>query len=243
MKETQDIAERKQTKKPEKNPTNLKRVVFLVGRDNWQKDDLLNHVLLTALKKTNCKIIWEDPAGNILYKLRRLESKFKWIPELIRGINLRLTQFFYGLIHWNYFLYLSGRQTGSIELRCQKLKNSILELGTENEIIIISRSSGGRISSIVADDLKIKHIICLGYPFKNPTTGIEPERYLHLKNLKTPMLIVQGTKDEYGGYEEILREYALSPAIELFFVDANHEFKIDHKDWRRVLAKIEKIIG
>jgi len=225
------------------NNSIAKRVIFLVGRDNWQKDDQLNHVLLKNLKKTNCKIIWEDPAGDILYKLRRLEDNLKWIPRPVREINLRLVQFFYALTHWNYFSYLSGRKTGSIELRCQKLKKSIHTLGDGNEIIIISRSSGARISSMIADDLKVKHIICLGYPFKNPEKGIEAERYLHLKNLKTPMLIIQGTSDEYGSYEDVLREYSFSPAIELFPVEANHEFKINTNEWHRILSKIGKIIN
>ena len=127
-------------------------------------------------------------------------------------------------------------------MRAEKLKQSILRLGNEKEIIIISRSAGGRFSSLIADDLKIKHIICLSYPFKHPEEDIEPERYLHLISLKTPMLIIQGTKDEYGGLE-VKDKYILSPNIELFYVDANHEFIISNTDWKRVLNKIDTIIN
>jgi len=129
-----------------------------------------------------------------------------------------------------------------VELRIKKLKMSILKLGSQKEIIILSRSAGGRFSSRIADELNIKHIICLSYPFKNPNEGIEPDRYLHLINLKTPMLIIQGESDEYGGLE-VKDNYIFSSNIELFFVDTNHDFKISNHDWERVLTKIDKIIN
>jgi len=217
------------------------KIIFLIGRDNWQKDDSLNHVLINYLKKTRHEIRWEDPAANILYKFRRFENKLKWLPNYIKTINLRVIQTFYGIFHWNYFNYLSDRRNLSVELRIEKLKKSILKLGTKKEIIILSRSAGGRFSSRIADELNIKHIICLSYPFKHPDEDIEPDRYLHLMNLKTPMLIIQGESDEYGGLE-VKDNYIFSPNIELFFVDTNHDFKISNHDWERLLSKIDEIV-
>lgn len=217
------------------------KIIFLIGRDNWQKDDSLNHVLINYLKKTRHEIRWEDPAANILYKFRSFENKLKWLPNYIKTINLRVIQTFYGIFHWNYFNYLSDRRNLSVELRIEKLKKSILKLGTKKEIIILSRSAGGRFSSRIADELNIKHIICLSYPFKHPNEDIEPDRYLHLMNLKTPMLIIQGKSDEYGGLE-VKDNYIFSPNIELFFVDTNHDFKISNDDWERLLSKIDEIV-
>lgn len=216
--------------------------IFLVGRDNWQNDDSLNHILLNYLQKNNHEIIWEDPAGNIIYKFRKIENRIKWLPNYVRKINLRLLQFGYSLFHWSYFTYLSQRQNISIEIRSKKLRKSILEMGNTDNLIILSRSSGGRISSLIADDLNIKHIICLSYPFKHPKMDNEPDRYLHLKNLKTPMLIIQGEKDEYGGID-IKEKYEFSPNIELSFVDTNHNFSLNNNDWNKVLQKIDEIIN
>ncbi len=218
------------------------KVILLVGRDNWQKDDELNHILLKKLKQYDHKIIWEDPAGNLIYKFRRLENNLKWLPDSVRRFNLRLIQLLYGLSHWSYFSYLAGRQSIAVDLRCRKLKKSILQLGSKNEIVILSRSSGGRIASIIADELNINHIICLSYPFKHPEMDIEPGRYIHLKNLKTPMLIIQGTEDEYGGID-VGEKYELSQSIELFFVHARHDFKINANDWKRVLQKINEVLN
>lgn len=219
-----------------------KKIILLVGRDNWQKDDSLNHILLGYLKTTHYTIKWEDPAGNILYKLRQLEREIKWLPDTIRKINLRIVQLLYGITHWSYFVYLSGRKNQSIEFRSQKLRESILRLGVKNEIIIFSRSAGGRISSRIADELQIKQLICLGYPFKHPEKEDEPGRYQHLKDLKTPFLIIQGSRDEYGGLG-VSEKYELSPAIELFFVDTNHEFNISPEEWKKVRKKISQLFA
>lgn len=218
------------------------KVILLVGRDNWQKDDELNHILLKNLKQYDYKIIWEDPAGNLIYKFRRLENKLKWLPEPVKRFDLRFIQFLYGLSHWSYFSYLAGRQNIAVDLRCRKLRQSILQLGNKNEIVILSRSSGGRIASIIADELNIKHIICLSYPFKHPKMDAEPGRYIHLKNLETPMLIIQGTEDEYGGID-VKEKYAFSESIELLFVNAKHDFKINAEDWKRVLQKMDEVLN
>jgi hypothetical protein len=219
------------------------KIIFLIGRDNWQKDDSLNHILINHLKRTEYKIKWEDPAGCTLYKFRNFENHhLKWLPDYIKIINLRAIQIFYGICHWNYFNYLSDRRNSSVELRIKKLKKSILRLGTENEIVILSRSAGGRFSSRIADELNIKHVICLSYPFKHPDEDVDPDRYLHLMNLQTPMLIIQGESDEYGGLE-VRDNYILSRNIELFFVDTYHDFKISNHDWERVLSKIDETIN
>jgi hypothetical protein len=217
------------------------KIILLIERDNWQKDNELNHVLLKYLKTTKQEIVWEDPAGKLLYRFRSFENQFQWLPEYVKTFNLRLIQLLYGFFHWNYFSYLSNRRNQMSEVRIQKLRQTLLNLKTKKEIVILSRSAGGRFSSRIADEFNINHIICLGYPFQHPHNGIEPDRYSHLQHLKTPMLIVQGENDEYGGLD-IQGKYALSPAIELLFVDTNHDFKLSENEWNRVLNKIQEII-
>lgn len=218
----------------------LNKIIFLVGRDNWQRNNALNHKLLQYLRDINYRIIWEDPASEFIYQLRRQENKFQWLPGVLKKFNLRFARLLYGLRHPRYFAYLSGRKKWDI--RCQLLKNAIKQLGTGYEIFILSMSSGGRISSLIADEVNIKHIICLAYPFKNPHKDDEPERYQHLENLKTPMLIIQGTRDEYGGIDA-KEKYPLSNNIEMFYVDTNHDFNMSDEDWETVIQKIIDIIN
>lgn len=220
----------------------MQKIIFLIGRDNWQKDDNLNHILIQNLKKTKHEIRWEDPAGSLLYKLRSFENKYNWLPNYVKKINTRILQLSYGLFNWNYFKYLSYRRNSSIELRTQCLKKSILQLGNKKEIIVLSRSAGGRLASYIVDELKINYLICLSYPFKHPNKAANSTRYMHLLNLKTPMLIIQADKDEYGGIE-VKKKYTLSLQIELFFVNANHDFILTKNDWERVIIKLHEIIN
>ncbi len=225
----------------------INKVLLFAGRDDWQKDSNLNHLLVNYTKRRHLKIAWEDPAGGIIYNFRSFESKFKTLPSFVRKLNLRLAQALYTFIDWSYFTYLyrlfkKQSKKNKVKLRCEALKKRIQKLSIKNEVIIISRSSGGRVSSLIADELNIKHIICLGYPFQNPDNGAEPERYLHLENIKTPMLIIQGTKDEYGG-AEIKDKYKFSPSVEVFFVETNHNFIIDDRTWDVIYQKIDEVIG
>lgn len=112
---------------------------------------------------------------------------------------------------------------------------------SDSKIIVLARSSGGRISSLVADEVGIDQIVCLGYPFKHPEKSEEVERYLHLKNTKTPMLIFQGIHDEYGGLD-ILQKYSFSPAVKIEFLDTDHDFKISEKDIDKIAEQIKSLV-
>ena len=65
---------------------------------------------------------------------------------------------------------------------------------------------GGRVASMVADELhaagKIAGLVCLGYPF-HPPAKPQQLRTKHLAGLKTPTLICQGTRDEFGTRDEV----------------------------------------
>ena len=195
-------------------------ILLLVGRDDWQKDEALNLALLNKLRTNNIEVVWEDPAAEVIHSLRKFESKFGFISKNIRKFNLRIVQILYGLLNPSYLVYLYKRKNNDVLSRCESLANTICTRGIAAQTIILSRSSGGRVSSLIADQLGIKHVVCLGYPFKHPDHGDEPERYAHLAQLKTPMLILQGVDDEYGGLE-IEHKYVLSEKIEVSFLNTN----------------------
>ena len=79
-------------------------------------------------------------------------------------------------------------------------------LACQGPLIIGGKSMGGRVASMVADELfaagKIAGLLCLGYPF-HPPGKPEQLRTKHLAGLKTPALICQGTRDEFGTREEV----------------------------------------
>ena len=101
-------------------------------------------------------------------------------------------------------------------------------LGANGPLIIGGKSMGGRVASMVADELhaagRIAGLLCLGYPFHPPGKPAQL-RTAHLAGLKTPALICQGTRDEFGTRDEVAG-YALSDRIELLWLeDGDHDLK------------------
>ena len=106
----------------------------------------------------------------------------------------------------------------------QSFHEAIKQAGGSSRLVIGGKSMGGRIASMVADDAKVLGAVCLGYPF-HPPGNAEKTRTKHLENLRTPTLILQGTRDSFGLPEEI-SAYKLSPAIRIEWIeDGDHSFK------------------
>jgi uncharacterized protein len=102
--------------------------------------------------------------------------------------------------------------------------DAIAELGGGERLIIGGKSMGGRFASMIADDAGVRGLVCLGYPF-HPPGQPGKLRVAHLENLKTPALIIQGTRDQFGTREEVAG-YSLSPSIRfLWLEDGDHSFK------------------
>jgi predicted alpha/beta-hydrolase family hydrolase len=77
---------------------------------------------------------------------------------------------------------------------------------------------GGRVTSMLADNLfglvRFHGLLCLGYPFPPP---VKPRRDAHV-DLKLPMLIVQGTVDQLGMWEDA-SAYILSWVLKFLWLD------------------------
>ncbi|RUV54933.1 alpha/beta fold hydrolase [Mesorhizobium sp. M5C.F.Ca.IN.020.29.1.1] len=100
--------------------------------------------------------------------------------------------------------------------------------GVTGALIIGGKSMGGRVASMIADEMfskgEISGLLCLGYPF-HPPAKLTQLRTKHLAALKTPTLICQGTRDEFGTKDEVAG-YALSDAIEMLWLeDGDHDLK------------------
>jgi predicted alpha/beta-hydrolase family hydrolase len=134
------------------------------------------------------------------------------------------------------FGYMAGRRTEVGKKpppRADKVMPEFVaavdDLGpTNGPLIIGGKSMGGRVASMVADALfdagRIAGLVCLGYPF-HPPGKPEQLRTAHLLDLKTPALICQGTRDEFGVRDEV-ETYGLSPKIELLWLeDGDHDLK------------------
>ena len=122
------------------------------------------------------------------------------------------------------------------------------EIGAKN-LIIGGKSMGGRIASMVADDMGVRGLACLGYPFHPPG---KPETLCtgHLETIKTPTLILQGTRDPFGKQGEV-EGFALSPAIRLHWLeDGDHGFRprvksgrTETQNWNEAISALTQFVA
>jgi predicted alpha/beta-hydrolase family hydrolase len=103
----------------------------------------------------------------------------------------------------------------------------VAQLGDAKRVAIGGRSMGGRVASMLADELGVAGLLCFGYPFHPPDKPAQL-RTAHLAELRTKTLIVQGTRDPFGTPEEIA-SYSLSPAIRVHFIDDGDHSLIPRK--------------
>ncbi len=95
-------------------------------------------------------------------------------------------------------------------------------------VFIGGKSMGGRVASLLADELATDHgvrgCLCLGYPFHPPGRPLQL-RTEHLAALRTPTLILQGERDSFGRREEVETD-DLSPQLQLRWIPSgDHSFK------------------
>jgi len=107
---------------------------------------------------------------------------------------------------------------------------AIAALGAER-LVIGGKSMGGRMASLVADESGVRGLLCLSYPF-HPPGRPERLRTAHLAELATETLVVQGTRDPFGGEAEV-PGYALSPHIRVHWIaDGDHDLAPRKKSGR-----------
>ncbi|NOD36626.1 alpha/beta hydrolase [Ruegeria sp. HKCCD7296] len=149
------------------------------------------------------------------------------IAEALAEEGLRVVRF--------EFSYIAARRnegTRKPPPRAEKLNSEYLaaieELQADGPLIIGGKSMGGRVASMIADEQfeadRIAGLLCVGYPF-HPIGKPEKLRTEHLKHLRTPTLICQGTRDQFGSMDEV-SQYELSSAIQMsWFEDGDHDLK------------------
>lgn len=135
-------------------------------------------------------------------------------------VGLRIARFEFG--------YMAARRNSGARRpppRAEALKGEYLAavdaLQIKGPLVIGGKSMGGRVASMIADQLhassRIAGLLCLGYPF-HPVGKPDQLRTAQLATMQTPALIVQGTRDPFGTRDEVAT-YKLSKAVELFWLD------------------------
>jgi uncharacterized protein len=144
----------------------------------------------------------------------------------LAAAGLRVARFEFG--------YMAARRSGTrrppprAESVMLEYRAAVAALGAQRRLVIGGKSMGGRVASMVADELHaagaVAGLLCLGYPF-HPPGRPEQLRTAHLERLATPALICQGTRDPFGTREEVAG-HPLSARIEILWLeDGDHDLK------------------
>jgi predicted alpha/beta-hydrolase family hydrolase len=143
----------------------------------------------------------------------------------LAAAGLRVARFEFG--------YMAARRSGTRRPppRAETLKPEYVAAVAElaaSPLVIGGKSMGGRVASMVADELhaagRVAGLLCLGYPF-HPPGKPEQTRTAHLAALATPTLICQGTRDPFGGRDDVAG-YRLSDRIEILWLeDGDHDLR------------------
>ena len=104
-------------------------------------------------------------------------------------------------------------------------KEAVDELDQGHPLVIGGKSMGGRIASLLLEELHASSTVaagvCLGYPF-HPLGKPAQLRTQHLIDLTAPCLIVQGERDAMGRQDEV-EGYPLSSTVTLQWIpDGDH---------------------
>jgi predicted alpha/beta-hydrolase family hydrolase len=137
-----------------------------------------------------------------------------------------------------------GRRRGPdrASVLAETWREAVRAVGVPGDLVIGGKSLGGRIAAHVADELGVRGLVCLGYPF-HPPGRPEKLRTAVLQALKTPTLIVQGTRDPFGRPAEV-DGYDLSPSVRVFWSeDGDHSLKPRVRSGRTLEANLAEAIG
>jgi hypothetical protein len=149
------------------------------------------------------------------------------VSGALAAVGLRVARFEFG--------YMAARRSAGerrppprAETLLPEYRAAVAALNASGRLIIGGKSMGGRVASMVADELhgqgRIGGLLCLGYPFHPPGKPEQP-RTGHLVALATPTLICQGTRDPFGTREDVAG-YTLSDRIEFLWVeDGDHDLR------------------
>jgi len=149
------------------------------------------------------------------------------------------------------FLYTErGRRLPDPKGRLESCYRAVIDAALKhkklkgNRLVIGGKSMGGRIASQVADSLnnqalphgrataphtsvELTGLVFLGYPL-HPPGRPDKLRAEHLKNIRAPMLFIQGSRDAFGTPDEIravIKKLRL-PATIYAIEGGDHSFKV-----------------
>jgi len=169
----------------------------------------------------------------------------RWMNTVASGIaasGIRVARF--------EFPYMAGRRSGGPRrapdrpaVLLDSYRAAVQALRGEAAVIAIGgKSMGGRIATMIADEVGIAGTVCFGYPF-HPLGRPTQTRTAHLATMRTPTLVLQGERDGMGARDDVAG-YDLAPAIRVHWLtDGDHSLKPRAASGRTERANLDEAVS
>lgn len=111
--------------------------------------------------------------------------------------------------------------------------------GVSGRLALGGKSMGGRVATRIVADAAASAAVALGYPF-HPPGRPESLRTEHLRTIEVPTLVVQGTRDPFGGPGEVAA-WGLSTALSVRWIeDGDHSLKPRRSSGRTLRQNLDE---
>ena len=224
------------------------KIILLIGREHLEKDSYLYTDILSEIKGIQFDVFNDSYSyfrRRVYPYIGKVIPRFIRKQPIIRSLYLQIEEQIYSIIlnPKDYKIHVAFQKNpNDISLRIEKLAKRLRGIPDNTEITLIGRSAGAIVATMVSLQHPIHKIISLGYPFKHPDFEEEAFRHEHLLQVNTPMLIIQGLQDVYGG-QEIEKKYNFNSNTTIVFEDINHDFELTEENRIRILKNIEQFIS
>ena len=179
----------------------------------------LNNILIDGSKEAKNILIFAHGAG------APMDSVFmSTIAKGMANKNLMIIRF--------EFNYMQKRREGiktfpdNMHKLCvfyENLVNQIKNIFPNKDIWLSGKSMGGRVSAIISKKINVSGVIIFGYPF-HPIINKDKLRLDCLQEEGPSILIIQGTRDKFGNYEEV-KKYNFNKNNFIYWIDdGDHSF-------------------
>ncbi len=110
-------------------------------------------------------------------------------------------------------------------LNCWSKVIAEVSMNTKGRLFIGGKSMGGRMATLIADtEADVEGVVCFGYPFYATGKQDKP-RIDHLREIQSPVLVVQGDRDVMGD-KTTVSSYTLSRSVRIHWLeDGSHDLK------------------
>mgnify|MGYP001445313268 CR=1 FL=1 len=146
------------------------------------------------------------------------------------------------------FPYMAKRRLGKksfpnkIPILCEYYTSiyfQIKKLYPNKKIWLSGKSMGGRVSTIISKSLDIEGVVVFGYPF-HPINNRDNLRLESLQLEGPPILIIQGTRDQFGNIEEV-NQYKIHENNSIYWLKGgDHSFNTLKKSCISTQESIKK---